>query len=180
MKKILIALLIIILVGGLWYVLGIKNDLKGYGENERYSTLASSSTLSAAFTGAGSVTSTVSTDGMRKKALAFRYLPKSHDSSFDVLIEEALDSNCKNYNPLFFTDTSSTNITFVNSTNTSGLPYRFPYDGVTGHTVVTASGTLYGGKFDLPDSVSQCMRVSAKENTTSTAGIITLELLTTN
>lgn len=180
MKKILITLSIIILLGVLFWMLGKNGDLQGYGENERYSLLAASSTLSATFTGAGSVTSTVSTDGMEKKAIAFRYLPQSHNSSFDILIEEAVDNNCKNYNPVFFTDTSSTNITFVNSTNTSGLPYRFPYNGIAGHTPITTSGTLYGGKFDLPDSASQCMRVSAKENTTSTAGIITLELLTTN
>jgi hypothetical protein len=180
MKKILIVLFIIALIGGIWYLLNVKNGEKGYGENERYSLLAASSTPSASFTGAGSVSSTVSTDGMRKKAIAFRYLPKSHGSSFDVLVEEAIDNNCKNYNPVLFADASSTNITFLNSTNTSGIPYRFPYDGVTGYTPVTTSGTLYGGKIDLPESTSQCMRLSVKENTTSTAGLITLELLTTN
>lgn len=155
-----------------------KSQNIGFGENERYSLLAASSTLSAAFTGAGAVSSTVSTDGMRHKAIAFRYLPKSHAATLEILVEEALDNNCENYNPAMFTlDQASTTVSYpiYASSTGQGIPYQFPHA-----KFVTASGTTYGGKFDLSDSISQCIRVSAREAATSTAGILTLELLTAN
>lgn len=154
-------------------VAGRGNNPLGSGSpyEETFIKLATTSTLTSAFTGAGSVSTTVPYAAAKpKKALAVRYLPRTATSTLQLLIEEAIDDNCVDYNPVLFTSTSANEIA-VNATGSAatigGVPYRFPQNGLG-----TASGTLYGFKIDLPDSTAHCLRFSAKEHTSSTAGIV--------
>jgi len=142
-------------------------------------TSASPSTLTTSFTGGGAASSTANpAAGFAKFAFAGSYLPKSYGSVLSVLVERSLDASCSNYRPFTLSSTvaGDTDETLVYTNGTSsaaGIPFTVP--GSYG-TTKTTSGTAITFSFDVA-GIAECLKVSAREQTTSTAGTLFLETL---
>jgi len=137
------------------------------------SSVSSPATLTNGYTGASSTPVTVS--GLPNYVLSVAYTPKSYGSYVYLLVERATNSSCTTYYP--FTNLSpSTDRTTVYNTgasSTDGIPFMLGASGTY------ASGTTQYASFDFT-GVANCLRVSAKEHTTSTAGTIYSDVLITS
>jgi hypothetical protein len=133
-------------------------------------------TLKPTYTGAGSVSSTANyTYGLDRHNVGVKYTPKSYGSYVYINIERSLDPSCTTYFPFssYITSGSTSNTLFyAGASSTDGMPYVLGSDS-------SASGTVQYASFNLEGS-SSCVKFSAKENTTSTAGTIYIYDLLTN
>jgi hypothetical protein len=135
---------------------------------------SSAVTLGSSYTGGGSVSSSAMIiRGMAKYAMNVAYTPKSFGSSLLLLVERSNDHDCTTYYPLSnaIETTDRTNIYNTGVTSTMGTPFV-----MGGNSGVYASGTTQYASFDF-DGIGGCMKVSAKEVTTSTAGTVYADLL---
>lgn len=123
--------------------------------------------LTSAYTGGGSASGTTDTVNFPHQAYFISYTPRSYASHMDLLIEGAPDKACTRYYPMTVSENTS-GATFVYVSGTTGIPYSFP-SGVT-----SASGTTYKTRIS-GEEIARCIKVSAKEVTTSTAGNLSVE-----
>lgn len=117
--------------------------------------------------------------GKPNGVLSVTYTPNFYGSSLFLLLEKSIDPWCDTYFPESFAASTTAAATdrypifTAGASSTTGIPYTFP----TGFTA--ASGTTYS--FAVPVySVAQCLKLSAKESTTGTKGLLRAQLLMTN
>uniref|UniRef100_A0A6M3XVQ0 Uncharacterized protein n=1 Tax=viral metagenome TaxID=1070528 RepID=A0A6M3XVQ0_9ZZZZ len=155
-----VALLAVVVVA---YGLAVKSDLPSFGsggpaESDSY-LIFSTSTLTSAYTGAGAVSSTIiESKGKPNFLFVGTYVPKSHGSQLQIQVERSYDMG-KTFYP-YKTLTPSASSTMVNV-----LSSPFLVDATT-------SGTAQSFSFDLT-LLSEYIRISARESSTSTLGTIT-------
>lgn len=173
-NKILLALVVVLCVFGLY---GVYKSLSGgvsqeFGaitptQSARY-TLFTTSTLTTGYTGAGAVSSTnIFGKHLSNIAIGGSYVPKSHGSVLQILVERSLD-NGVTYKPYNVLEVQNDEI-LVHTSGTAGMPFTIPGSGTA------ASGTTIGFDFDLT-MIADYIRISAKETTTSTAGTVTAQI----
>lgn len=136
---------------------------------------SSPATLNTSYTGAGSASSTaIRVSGLPNYSLALAYTPKSYGSLAYILVERATDPDCRTYYPFTNLNPSNTktDIYNVGASSTMGIPF------VLGNGSY-ASGTVQYASFDFT-GVANCIKVSAKEYTTSTAGTLYSDVLITS
>ncbi len=155
-----------------------KNQLGHGGPFESINYQAfSTSTLTGAYTGAGSVSSSIIlAGGLPNIAIAGKYTPKSYGSIAEILVERSLDHGAT-FEP-YVTISPESADTLVNTSGTgttNGSPFLVPGNAL----YLSASGTTIGYSFDLT-LVADYIRVSAKEVTTSTAGTLNTQVLLTS
>lgn len=160
----LIALVILLVVGGLYSQrdrFGAMNPT----QNARYNILGTSAspiTLTSAYTGAGSASTTARLmKSMPNVVVSGTYTPKSHGSVLQVLVERSIDDGVT-YQPYNLLELNSNEV-LVHTSGTTGIPFRIPGSGTA------ASGTAMNFSFDLT-MAGDYVKISAKETTTSTAG----------
>lgn len=185
MKKIFIVIifiLLLLLLSGLY--LGTREGLFGAtaGVTRRNFIKpfgSSAVTLTSGYTGAGAASSTGNTvAGLHHYAFAGTYTPKSHNSVAQILVQKSLEPGCGTYYPVTILsdqddDTDEMKLYTAGSSTVNGIPVTIP------GTYSSASGTAISFTFDFVGS-AECLKISARESTTSTAGTLYLETLMTS
>jgi hypothetical protein len=134
-------------------------------------TQSSPSTLSTSYNGASS--SQILATGVPHLAIAGTYTPKAYGSGLFLRLERSLD-NGNTWMPYNVISPGATGVLVYTSgsSTTSGAPFIVPGEGQG----VATSGTALGFSFDLP-IVADRIRIAAKEQTTSTAGTLNLQVM---
>lgn len=133
---------------------------------------ASPSTLTSSYNGTSSTV--ILAGGHPNVVLGGTYTPKSFGSKMYLRLERSIDNGVSflPYGVLSYGATS-TAVYMNGASSTNGVPYIIPsgFD--------SASGTQYTFSFDLTLSADY-IRLSAKEDTTSTAGTVNVKALLTS
>lgn len=174
---IVVAILAVLGIGYLWgeqqssQVLGHGGAFASINFNDAIGSSSSPRTLTNSYGGTSSTV--LLTNGLPNISVGGRYTPKSQGSKLYILMERSLD-NGSTFVP-YGTLLASSTAVFVNtngSSTTNGTPFILP----AGNSDVSTSGTAIGFSFDLT-LVGDYIRISAKEDTTSTAGTLYLNAI---
>jgi len=139
-----------------------------------YNQLVPTSTLSNSYSAAGSVSSSrIAIDGYPNVVLSGTYTPASYGSIAYILIQRSVDGGAT-YKP-YVTITPEQADVLINTSGSStsnGTPFLVPGNGL----FTSASGTNINFSLDLT-MVADFIKVQVKENTTSTAGTMSMQLM---
>lgn len=121
----------------------------------------------------------VKTLGLDKVVVSGSYTPRSFAPKLFLVVERSTD-NGQTYYPYTITSESSSQINvFPNGFTTSSLGIPFQIPGAL--SASSTSGTTMLFSFSLPyPFVADYMRVAVKEQTTSTGGLVNVQLMGTN
>lgn len=134
-------------------------------------TVAAPATLTSSYV----TSSAMKVAGLSNLVLAGSYTPKSYGSLLYLQIERSID-NGQTYHPYDVLGPATDRVNVYTNgftTSSAGVPFQIPV------TASSTSGTPMLFSFDNT-MAADYVRISAKESTTSTAGTVYVQLLSTN
>lgn len=153
--------------------LGSVNIVSDRNYQDAIGSVASPYTLNAFYASSTSVKLRI--PGLSNVVIGGTYLPKSHNSKMYLLVERSLDYGAS-WIPYDVITPSTDRVSVWSNgyvTSSVGVPFLIPGSGTA------ASGTAIGFSFDTT-LAADYIRVSVAEDTTSTAGTVNVQILSTN